>query len=233
MHPLDDLHSHGEPTLKHYTPPAIVATALTATLLLTACAGGDGSSGGDAKAAKTDQAQSRTPSPSASLSAESTTPVFALPSDIDTAVERHPTGNATKDGILRDVAYSAQARLEAFAKGDAQTANMNRYFAAQALTYWTQRVAAVRKDGLTVTGHYRFFNFAVTDVVNTKTAAARYCEDQRKAYSKEIKTHKVLRTEPSDTDFILITLQAAKDSHGDWQVTRQSWKKADRSCVQG
>ena len=228
------IHSHGEPTLNHHTLPAVAATALAATapLLLTACGGGDVSSGGVAKAAKTDRTQSQAPSP-AHLSAESKAPVFALPSDIDTTVEREPTGNSTKDVILRDVAYSAEARLEAFAKGEGRTANMSRYFAAQALTYWTQRVATVRKDGLTVTGHYRFFDFAVTNVMNAKTAAARYCEDQRTAYSKEIKTDKVLRTEPSDTDFILITLQAAKNTHGDWQVTRQTWKKADRSCVQG
>lgn len=218
--------------MKRHTLPIVAATA---ALLLTACGaseGGAGGSGNDASSTTADDAQSRAPSPSAS-SADQNAPVFAPPSDVDTVVQRDPTGNATKDAVLRDVAYSTQARLEAFAKGDGRTAHMNRYFAAQALTYWTQRVAKIWKDGLTVTDHYRFFDFAVTDVLNAKTATARYCEDQTTAYSKQIKTGKILRTKPSDNDFILITLQAAKNSHGDWQVTQQNWKKGNAACVPG
>ncbi|MFD9001875.1 hypothetical protein ACFV0T_13020 [Streptomyces sp. NPDC059582] len=172
-------------------------------------------------------------SPSASASAEKNAPTFAFPADIKVTVENDSTGDAAKDAVLRDVAHSARTRLEAFAKGDARTANMNRYFAASALTYWTERVASVKKDGLTVSGDYRFYGFEVTDIENGKTAAVRYCEDQSKGYSKEIKTQKVLHTNPSDQDYILYTLQASKDSAGDWQVQRQSWKKGDASCVQG
>lgn len=223
----------GESTVKRRTLPVAAALAATAALLLTACGGGDDSSKGNDKIAGAGAGGSSSPSPSASASADKNAPTFAYPSDIHTTVERQSTGDATKDAILRDVSYSAQARLEAFAEGQGQTANMNRYFAASALSYWTQRVATVRKQGLTVTGHYRFFNFKVTDVASGKTAAVRYCEDQSKGYSKEIKTGKVLRTKPSNDDFIFYTLQAAKDSHGDWQVTEQNWKKADSACVQG
>jgi hypothetical protein len=191
----------------------------------------DGSSSD--KIAGAGEGETGSPTPSASASAEKNAPKFDLPSDVKAAVENEPTGDATKDAILRDVAYSAQARLEAFGKGTGQTANMNRYFAASALTYWTDRIATVKKDGLTVTGDYRYFGFEVTDVANGKTAAVRYCEDQSKGYSKEISTNKVLRTQPSDKDFILYTLQAAKDSSGDWQVQKQSWKKGDASCVRG
>ncbi|MFF8013994.1 hypothetical protein [Streptomyces sp. NPDC007929] len=173
------------------------------------------------------------PSPSASAAPEKGAPAFDFPSDVKAAVENGQTGDATKDAILRDVAYSAQARLEAFGKGSGQTANMNRYFAASALTYWTDRIATVKENGLTVSGDYRYFGFEVSDMANGKTAAVRYCEDQSKGYSKEISTKKVLRTQPSDKDFILYTLQAAKGSRGDWQVQKQSWKKGDASCVQG
>ncbi|MER5911078.1 hypothetical protein ABT124_11360 [Streptomyces sp. NPDC001982] len=148
-------------------------------------------------------------------------------------IDRQAAGDDTKDAIVRDVAYAAQARLEAFAQGDGQTANLSRYFAASALSYWADRVAAIKKEGLTVTGDYRFYRFEVTDIANGKTAAVRYCEDQRKAYSKEIKTGKVRITQPSDKDFILNTLQVGKDAAGDWQVVRQGWDKGDTSCVQG
>ncbi|WP_217548885.1 hypothetical protein [Streptomyces sp. GbtcB6] len=220
--------------MKRRTLPVAAALAATAALLLTACGGGDDSSkGNNDKIAGAGTEGSASPSPSASASADKNAPSFDFPSDIKVTVDRESTGDATKDAILRDVAYSTQANIEAFAKGVGQTPNMNRYFAAAALTYWAKRVETVKKDGLTVTGDYRYYDFEVTDVVNGKAAAARYCEDQSKAFGKEIKSGKVLRTKASDKSFVLYTLQAQKDAAGDWQVTQQNWKKGAASCVQG
>ncbi|MEU2778374.1 hypothetical protein ABZ646_37220 [Streptomyces sp. NPDC007162] len=217
------------------TLPVAAALAATAALLLTACGGGDDSSKDNDKitGAGTGGSDSPSPSTSVSASADKNAPTFAFPSDIKVTVDRQSTGDATKDAILRDVAYSTQANIEAFAKGVGQTTNMNRYFAAAALTYWANRVETVKKDGLTVTGDYRYYNFEVTDVANGKSAAARYCEDQSRAYGKEIKSGKVLRTKTSSKSFVLYTLQAQKDAAGDWQVTQQNWKKGDASCVRG
>ncbi|MEW2405786.1 hypothetical protein [Streptomyces griseoviridis] len=171
-------------------------------------------------------------SPSASASGGKDAPVFDLPSDITVTSDLKPTGDAVKDAVLRDLSYAAQARVEAFGKGQGQTANMSRYFAANALVYWAKRAEEFKKDGLTVTGSYRYYGFEVTDTASGK-AAARYCEDQSKAFNKVIKTQKAQRTQPSDKDFVLYTVQTAKDSAGDWQVTQQSWKKGDATCVQG
>ncbi|MFD5537277.1 hypothetical protein ACFWIJ_05310 [Streptomyces sp. NPDC127079] len=216
------------------TLPVAAALAATAALLLTACGGGDDSSKDNDKITGAGAGGSNSPSPSASASAaDKNAPHFAFPSDITVTVDRQSTGDATKDAILRDVAYAAQARLEAFTQGNSQAASLNRYFAGYARTYWVGRVAELKKQGLTLTGHYRYFDFKVTDVANGQTAAARYCEDQSKGYGKVIKTQKVQVTKASDKDFVLNTLQVAKDSAGDWQVTRQSWKKGDASCVQG
>ncbi|MEV7977453.1 hypothetical protein [Streptomyces sp. NPDC086519] len=224
----------GESTVKRRTLPVAAALATTAALLLTACGGGDDSSKGNDKITGANGTGGTTsPSPSASASADKNAPSFDFPSDITVTVDRESTGDVTKDAALRDLAYAAEARLEAFTKGNGQTANLNRYFAGYARTYWIDRVAELKKQGLTLTGHYRYFNFEVTDIANGKTAAVRYCEDQSKAYGKVIKSQKVQVTKPSDKDFILNTLQVAKDSAGDWQVTRQSWKKGDASCVQG
>ncbi|MFF4900077.1 hypothetical protein [Streptomyces sp. NPDC001068] len=221
----------GESTVKRRTWPVAAALTATAALLLTACGGGDDSAKGTDKIAGAGTEASTSPSPSASV--DKNAPTFALPSDITVTVDRESTGDAAKDAALRDLAYAAEARLEAFAKGNGQTANLNRYFAGYARTYWIDRVAGLKKEGLTLTGHYRYFDFEVTDIANSKSAAVRYCEDQSKAYGKVIKTQKVQFTKPSDKDFILNTLQVAKDSAGDWQVTRQSWKKGDASCVRG
>ncbi|MFI6247132.1 hypothetical protein [Streptomyces sp. NPDC051016] len=200
---------------------------------VTGCSSDSGNSSANDKIKGADSSESASASPSASASADKNAPSFAFPSDITVTVDRKATGDATKDAILRDVAYSTQANIEAFGKGDGKTTNLSRYFGGAAFTYWSQRVATLKKDGLTLTGHYRYYDFEVTDVADGKTAAARYCEDQSKAYGKEIKTNKVLRTKASDKDFVLYTLQAARDSAGDWQVTQQNWKKGDAACVQG
>ncbi|MFJ2608856.1 hypothetical protein ACIO13_28335 [Streptomyces sp. NPDC087425] len=170
-------------------------------------------------------------SPSAAASAEKNAPSFDLPKDITVTVDRKATGDATKDAVLRDVAYAARARVEAFGKGTGQTANLNRYLAGNARVYWVNRVSEFTKDGLTVSGHYRYYGFEVTDT-SSGGVAAHYCEDQSKAYNKVVKTDKVQRTQPSDKDFVLYKVLAAKDSAGDWQVTQQSWEKGDATCVQ-
>lgn len=70
----------------------------------------------------------------------------------EVGVEREPAGDPTKDAVLRDVPYSAQARLEGFVKGDDHAANLDRYLAGPALAYWSKQVAAVKRQGLTSTG---------------------------------------------------------------------------------
>ncbi|GAA2946718.1 MULTISPECIES: hypothetical protein [Streptomyces] len=210
---------------------AVASLFAVLSLSMTGCSSDsdDGSGNDKIAGAESGKASPSTPSPSAP--AEKNAPSFGFPPDIKVAVDRQSSGDPTKDVILRDTAYAAQARVEAFAKSESQTANMSRYFAANALSYWAGRVESFKKDGLTVTGDYRYFDFEVTDVADGK-AAVRYCEDQSKAYNKEIKTDKVQRTKPSDKSFVLYSVQAARDSAGDWQVMQQSWEKGDPSCVQ-
>lgn len=211
---------------------AVACLLAVVTLSVAGCSSDSNEGSGGDKIAGVDSGHG-SPTPSTSASAEGNGPNFDFPSGLSVAVDRDSTGDAAKDAILRDVAYSAQANIEAFALGNDQTANINRYFAGPAFTYWTKQVADFKKDGLTLTGEYRYYKFEVTDIANSKTAAVRYCEDQSKAYSMEIKTKKVLRTKASDKSFVLYTLQAQKDSAGDWQVTQQNWNKGDASCVRG
>ncbi|MFF7795330.1 hypothetical protein [Streptomyces sp. NPDC007991] len=218
-------------TTRRRVAAAFLLAAVTFSVAGCSSSSDDGSSSDEIAGA--DAGEAGSPTPSASASADNDAPTFDFPSDVKVSVEREQTGDPTKDAILRDVAYSAEARLEGFVKGDGRAANLSRYFAGPALTYWSKRIAAVKQQGLTSTGSYRYYDFEVTDIANGKTAAVRYCEDQRKAYSKEIKTDKVRRTQPSDDDFIETTLQTAKNSRGDWQVQQASWKKAAPSCVQG
>ncbi|MET9392577.1 hypothetical protein ABZY20_19650 [Streptomyces sp. NPDC006624] len=211
---------------------AAVASLFAAfSLSMTGCSSDSGHGSGNDEIAGAETGKVGPSTPSSSEPAEKNAPSFDFPRDLKVAVDRESSGDPVKDAILRDTAYAAQARVEAFARSESRTANMSRYFGANALSFWVGRVEAFKKDGLTVTGGYRYFNFEVTDV-SEGTAAVRYCEDQSKAFNKEIKTGKVRRTKPSDKSFVLYTAQAARGAAGDWQVTQQSWKKGDPACVQ-
>lgn len=202
-----------------------------AALTLTACSGGSGGSG-DSDSGTIDGAEpggKKSPAPSASPSLDKDAPAFDLPKGLTVRIEAAQTGDTTKDELLRDIGYSVQARVEGFAKGDGKTPNINRYFAMPALSYWGGQIEASHKKGRTVTGEYHFYGFKVSDLKKA-TAAVRFCEDQRKAFGKEIESNKVLRTTPSDSDFIETHLQAAKDAHGDWQVRSFRWDKGVDSC---
>ncbi|WP_128375977.1 hypothetical protein [Streptomyces cavernae] len=128
---------------------AIACLFAGAALAFTGCSSDPANNSANGEIAGADSSESDSPALSPSITAEENAPKFELPSDVEVTVERKPTGDATKDAILRDVAYSAESHLEAFVKGDGRTANMNRYFAVDALDYWAGEVARVKKEGLT------------------------------------------------------------------------------------
>ncbi|MFF2844786.1 hypothetical protein ACFVT5_00440 [Streptomyces sp. NPDC058001] len=212
-----------------------VATGLftAAALTLTACGGGDSGGGsGNDKIEGAETGGKSSPSPSASATPEKDAPTFDLPSDLTVDVTAKPTQDAAKDALIRDVGYAVRALNEGFAKGDGKTANMNRYFAMPALSYWGEQIDRLKKDGLTATGTYAYYDFEVTDL-QKKSAAVRYCEDQREGFDKEIKSGKIHRTEPGKDDFIENRLEAVQGPKGDWQVRSVSWKKGVEACVRG
>ncbi|MFJ6571605.1 hypothetical protein ACIQNU_29790 [Streptomyces sp. NPDC091292] len=216
---------------------ATVAAGLftAAALTLTACGGDSGGGSGGSGNDKIEGAESggeSSPSPSTSATVEKDAPTFDLPSDLKVDVTAKPTQDAAKDALVRDIGYAVRALNEGFAKGDGKTPNMNRYFAMPALSYWGEQIDRLKKDGLTATGTYAYYDFEVTDLQG-KSAAVRYCEDQREGFDKEIKSGKIHRTEPSKDDFILNTLEAAQGPKGDWQVRSVSWKKGVEACVRG
>ncbi|MEN8654020.1 hypothetical protein ABCR94_26300 [Streptomyces sp. 21So2-11] len=211
--------------------------AAAGLLAISACSS-DGSGGSDAsdsgKISGADVGESKSPSadPSTSDTPEKGAPAFDLPQDVTVAIEKAQTGDPKKDEVLRDVGYAAKAQIEAFAKGDGYTANMQRYYTGLASPYWGKQIKKYRDRDRTVTGQYEYYGLQVRDL-NGKVATARYCEDQRKAFGKEIKSGKVIRTKSSKDAFVETKLEAQKNAKGDWQVRQFEWKKAAESCVRG
>ncbi|WP_434594720.1 hypothetical protein [Streptomyces sp. A5-4] len=205
-----------------------------AAFALTACGSGSGGSddSGSDKISGAEVAGSKSPSvdPSASEAPEKGAPAFDLPQDVTVEIDKARTGDPKGDALLRDVGYSAKAQIEAFAKGDGYTANMQRYYTGSASPYLGKGVKKYWDGGRTVTGKYSYYGFQVIDL-KENVATARYCEDQRNAFGKEIKTGKVDKGAASKNDFVETKIEAAKNSKGDWQVRQFELKKAAETCV--
>jgi hypothetical protein len=203
-------------------PVAITLTA-AAGVLLTACGGGTSKTPDKIAGASSGSPTQASSSPSAGA------PKFDLPPDVQVVINDPKTGDSTKDKALQDLEYSIKARLEGYIKGDGETANMLRYFTTPAGPYWAQDISNVRKQGLTLTGRYSYYDFSLK-LFNDKSASAEYCEDQRQAFGKVIKTGQVQRTQPSMQDFRQYVVAMKLDDKGDWQVAQVHWQKGVTSC---
>ncbi|MEV6313646.1 hypothetical protein [Streptomyces sp. NPDC051776] len=203
---------------------AAVATA--GILLLTACGSDDdGSKAGDEIAG----AEKKDKEPSASASPEEKgAPKFDLPSDVKVVIDDDKTGDKAKDEVLKDHGYALMAMQEAYAKAKA-TGNFDRYWQGEAASKFRAVFDGYRKGGTTITGTDRFYGRAVMSH-ERKKALVTFCEDQRKAFDKDVKSKKVSRDEPSLDSFIEIRTVLEKGSAGDWKITEYLGQRGSKSC---
>ncbi|MBQ1161753.1 hypothetical protein KBZ21_27285, partial [Streptomyces sp. A73] len=99
----------------------------------------------------------------------------------------------------------------------------------------TKKVKADVKDGLSVTGKERFSHAKIGDVVDSKLVEVSFCMDQREFFSKEIKTGKIRRTEPSEGDFMRLSLvmQKPDESKQVWKARTFVFKGEGRKTCEG
>jgi hypothetical protein len=142
------------------------------------------------------------------------------------------SSDAKKEAVLRDTSYAITAYIEGKAKGVGPTKNMKRYFTGLHGAEIQDAIDQFAATGMTITGTYHEYRPAVT-IVNTKTAAVTFCEDQSKAYGKNRKTGAVNTSTPSAKDYSLWAMGLAKNSAGDWQVFRYSTTKGAKQCQLG
>jgi hypothetical protein len=222
-------------TARRRTVVACLATAacLTAACLaLGGCSGtsdpaADGRRNKNAKGAVAEDVNAAPPSRTGSRTA----PAFDLPADLKVRIEPpEPTGDARKDAVLRDIGYAAAAQIEAFARGTGDTPNMRRYYAGEATPYLNDTIAGYHGKGRTLTGTYVYYGFTL-DALGAHTADGHYCEDQQLAYSKEIRTGRILTTRRSDDSYVGTRFRAEKSARGDWQVRTYVAERATSSCV--
>ncbi|MEU1627015.1 hypothetical protein ABZ746_17180 [Streptomyces sp. NPDC020096] len=207
------------------TLPIAIAMTTAAVVVLTACGSGSSPKPSD-KIAGADSGSPSASSPTALKGA----PEIKLPSDVKVEIEDPTSKDATTSTAIADLKYAILALRDGFAQGNGQADSMVHAYAMDAGIYWAKRIQKIKAEDKTITGTYRYYDLDVS--LNGKdTAAAHYCEDQRQAFSKDIKTGKVFRTTPSNNDFYRFTVFLTKNASGTWQVARESWTQGDKSCI--
>ncbi|MFF0591074.1 hypothetical protein ACFYWD_34470 [Streptomyces sp. NPDC003781] len=176
------------------------AFAATAALLLTACGGdGDDASSDDIKGAETGT-NSASPSASASGAADTDRPDVSLPADLKLVFDFERPTDADAAAALEDAANYIRALNHGITEQDVKDPAYGFYSAAGAARYAESQIQEYVDGGWTLTGEDRYYQAKTSPVgegEKAKSILVTFCEDQSKAYGKEVKTGKVHRTEES------------------------------------
>ncbi|MFG2160918.1 hypothetical protein [Streptomyces olivaceus] len=181
------------------TALTMTAATLTATaaLLLTACGGGgDDSSQDDIKGAET-STSSATASPSASDSSDVDRPDVSLPEDLKLVFDFEKPSDVDAAAALDDAANYIRALNHGITEQNAKDPAYGFYSAAGAARYAESQIQEYVDGGWTLTGEDRYYQAEADPAGEGDSIVVTFCEDQSKAYGKEVKTGKVQRTEES------------------------------------
>jgi hypothetical protein len=208
---------------------AVVAVA--SGLLLTACGSGSGTSDKIQQSPTTAAAPTRTSATApATQAAGPDAPSFAFPSGITVKFDDFDSSDPTKKAVLQDATYAADAVIEFEAKlYTKEPANFARFWTGDRGAQFADSIISQGKDGTVVTGAFHYYD-PVVKSVGGGTMQVQYCEDQRKAYGKDVKTGKVDVTTPSLDDFNLWTLEMAKSPSGEWHAFDHKWVEGAKQC---
>lgn len=212
-------------------PLRLATAALTASaaLLLTSC-GSDDKPKDDDKIAGAEQGDEKSTPPSEPAKAAADRPEIELPADLTYEFEWSKTGDKKKDAVLADteqylkavdLAIAEQKPLHKayrfYSEGDAAAGSQK--FVQEYVDY---------KDR--ITGTKRYFNARV-DVTGGKTAGLVYCEDQRKAHNKSLKTGKTAKAAaPSKDDYVLYSSRLRENDKGVWVTETTTSDRGNDTC---
>ncbi|MFJ2773597.1 hypothetical protein [Streptomyces sp. NPDC087300] len=221
----------------HIRPIAVSLTA-AAALLLTACGGGDGDegSGKDKIAGAENGNAEKSPSPSdkASKGADVDRPEMKFPSDVELVFDKAAVSDPDQTAALNDAQNYARAIEHGIVKQDADDAAYKFYseYGSPAQTYAKDQVKKHIEAGYTVTGERRYTKTKVQTVDKKKTIAVTFCTNDNKLFGKEVKSGKVLRTEPSikDYSFWQISMAASKNTKGLWRADLVKVESEAQQC---
>ncbi|WP_431988020.1 hypothetical protein [Streptomyces parvulus] len=194
------------------------AFTATATLLLTACGGGDESSPEDIKGAG-----GGSPSASAPASggaADVKRPDVSVPGDLKLVFDFEKPSDADEAAALGDAANFIRAMDHGIAQQDPNDPAYQFYSTGGAQKYAKSQIEAWVKDGWTVTGEDRYFNADIEPVGQGDSTLVTFCRNQAKFYSKKVKTGKVNYTDENLDSYqkFSLLMSPSEASEAVWQA---------------
>jgi hypothetical protein len=213
-------------------PTLLAAITLTAAaaLSLSACGGGDsGSSKDNDKIAGADTGSEESASPSESAAESAERPKIELPSDLSYTFDWSKTGDKDKDAILSDTEQSIKAVDLAIANQDPLDKAYLFYYEGEAAFGTQEYIQGFVDSKVRTTGAYRFYE-PVLNVDDDGTASFSYCEDQGKAYGKDLKTNKVEKTKVTAQSYVIYHTSLKKNDKGVWVIQKLVSQRGSDKC---
>ena len=211
--------------MKRRTLPTAAAFATAAALLLTACGGGDDSSTGSDEIAGAGQ-ESEQPSNSAEPAAPQEDKPdgvdLSLPADMNLVFDWDKPEDKNEAAAMEDAANFFRAIYRGVDKRTANEAAIATYSTGEGLHYAKTQVNAWIDGGWTATGTLRHYNATTRSADSGTSVEIAFCADAGKFFGKEVKTGKVLTTEPSIEDFDYYKIIMVKFPTSDtlWQASK-------------
>nr|WP_164883280.1 hypothetical protein [Streptomyces sp. S10(2018)] len=222
--------------MKRRSLPVAAALAASAALLLTACGGGDDKSSDNDKIAGADQG-SATPSATAESSAAPAEDKpdgvdLSLPKDMNLVFDWDKPKDKNEAAAMDDAANYLRAIYRGVDKRTTKDAALAAYATADGIHYAETQINEWIKGGWTGTGTRRHYDATTRSAPNGNSVEVAFCADTGKFYGKEVKTGKVLKSEPSLKDFNYYKIIMTKYPTGDglWQASKVFVETEAKKC---
>ena len=216
--------------------PVAVALTATAVLLLTACGSGDDKSGDSDKIAGAGQdagtpKESEKP-PAAPAEDKPDGVDVSLPKDMDLVFDWNKPKDKNEAAAMEDAANFLRAIYRGVDKRTTKDAAVTAYSTGDGLHYAQVQINEWIKGGWTGHGTRRHYDATTRSAPNGKSVEVAFCADTSKFYGKEVKTGKVLKTDPSPKDFgyYRIVMVKLPTSDGLWQASKVFVETAAEKC---
>ncbi|MGW5633890.1 hypothetical protein [Streptomyces sp. NPDC003832] len=218
----------------HRRPAHLLAITLTAAAALTLSACGSEDAGprskDNDKIAGADTGTETSASPTETAPAPvGGRPRIELPSDLSYTFDWPKTGDKDKDAVLADGEQSIKALDLAIVNQDALDPAYLHYYEAAAAAGAESFIQGYLDDKVSITGSYRFYD-AVVAVDTDGTASLSYCEDQGKAYVKDLATQKAKLTPVDSNSYVIYHTSLKKNAKGIWAIQTIDAERGSAKC---
>ncbi|MCX4621703.1 hypothetical protein [Streptomyces albogriseolus] len=222
--------------MKRRTLPVAAAFAAAATLMLTACGGGDDQSGDSDKIAGAGQGTekpTKSAEPSGAPAEDKPDGVdVSLPKDMNLVFDWEEPKDKNEAAAMEDAGNYLRAIYRGVDKRTTKDAALTAYATGEGLHYGEVQINEWIKGGWTATGIRRHYDATTRSASNDNSVEVAFCSDASKFYGKEVKTGKVLKTEPSLKDFGYYKIIMVKVPTGEdlWRATKVDVETGVEKC---